>query len=68
MNLNMKEYPYSPESSFEFLGRRTEVLWLFHDFTYDLLLALEIIVVKVTVHFLQDLDPPQNVEDVEVGV
>ena len=43
------------------------VVGLLHDFADDLLLALEIVVVKVAVHLLQDLDPFEHREDVKVA-
>jgi hypothetical protein len=56
----------SPESSLELLCGRSVVLGLLHDLADDLLLALQVVVVKVAVHLLHDRDPLQHVEDVEI--
>ena len=56
------------ESILEFPGNVSVVFWLFHDFADHPLLAVKIIIVKVLVHILEDLDPLEDVDSFPWGI
>ena len=57
---------HSLESTLELLGNGSVVLWLPHDLADQPLLAVQVIVVELLVQLLEEGDPLDDVQGVEV--